>query len=229
LLYNLGAYEYIVDYVSAMSYLRALERLGMRFRIENTKELLQTLDYEFDEKVVHVGGTNGKGTAATVLAEILQKDGKRVGLYTSPELFDFRERIKVDGEMISEKEFANLTTLIIQEIDDMQDKPTFFEATTALALKHFENEKVDVNVLEAGLGGRLDSTNAIDSKHTIITNVSLEHTQILGDTLEEIAKEKAGLIHEGGVLVTAAEGDAFAVLGQVCRRKNAAMLVAGRD
>lgn len=143
-------------------------------------------------KCIHIGGTNGKGSVSHTLAAILQSAGYRVGLYTSPHLTDFRERIKVNGEMISEER-------VIRFVEEERDffeplHPSFFELTTALALKYFQEENVDWAVIEVGLGGRLDCTNIITPRLAIITNISKDHTQFLGDTLTKIASEKAGIM-----------------------------------
>jgi len=143
-------------------------------------------------KTIHVAGTNGKGSVSHMLASVLQENDFKTGLYTSPHLKDFRERIKINGQMISESfviDFVEKTKEISEEI-----KPSFFELTFAMALDYFAEEKVDVAVIETGLGGRLDSTNVITPILSIITNISYDHTDILGDTLGKIAFEKAGII-----------------------------------
>lgn len=143
---------------------------------------------------LHVAGTNGKGSTSHTLAAILQTAGLRVGLYTSPHLVDFRERIRVNGECISKER-------VISFVEDFREwnttlQPSFFELTTALAFKYFEEQKVDIAVIEVGLGGRLDSTNIIRPRLSVITNISFDHTQFLGNTLAEIAAEKAGIIKQ---------------------------------
>ena len=141
---------------------------------------------------IHVAGTNGKGSCSHTLAAILQAEGYKVGLYTSPHLVDFRERIRVNGEMISEQEVIDF---VEQERNFFEPlHPSFFELTTALAFKHFAEQKVDIAIIEVGLGGRLDCTNIITPILSIITNISLDHTQFLGNTLGAIAAEKAGII-----------------------------------
>ncbi|MFH0862995.1 MAG: folylpolyglutamate synthase/dihydrofolate synthase family protein [Candidatus Altiarchaeota archaeon] len=218
-----------MDYDSSLSYLKGLERLGIRFRVENTRDLLSAIGFEYGGRVVHIAGTNGKGSCAATLARILREDGRKVGLYTSPELVEFKERIVVDGRQIPKDEFARITGLLKPVIESMKEPPTFFEATTALALKYFADEKVDVMVLEAGMGGRLDSTNVMPSKLSVITNVALDHMQHLGNTVEQIAKEKAGIISAGGTLITAAKGGALDVLAAECEAKGANMARVGYD
>lgn len=146
-------------------------------------------------KSIHIGGTNGKGSTSHMLAAILQTAGYKTGLYTSPHLKDFRERIRINGEMIAEQtviDFTNRNQIISEEIE-----PSFFEATVGMAFEHFAKEQVDIAVIEVGLGGRLDSTNVIHPLLSIITNISLDHTNLLGNTLSEIAGEKAGIIKPG--------------------------------
>jgi dihydrofolate synthase/folylpolyglutamate synthase len=146
-------------------------------------------------KTIHVAGTNGKGSTSHMLAAIFQQAGYKTGLYTSPHLKDFRERIRINGEMISKQfvtDFVESEKSLIEKID-----PSFFEVTVALAFSYFASEKVDIAIIEVGLGGRLDSTNIITPELSIITNISLDHTNILGNSLNEIAFEKAGIIKSG--------------------------------
>lgn len=146
-------------------------------------------------KSIHVAGTNGKGSTSHMLASILQKAGYKVGLYTSPHLKDFRERIRINGEMIPE----NIVVEFVAKHKDIFEriKPSFFEMTVALAFDYFANEQIDIAVVEVGLGGRLDSTNIITPLLSIITNIGLDHTDLLGNTLPKIAAEKAGIIKPG--------------------------------
>ncbi len=147
---------------------------------------------------IHVAGTNGKGSVSHMLASILQEAGYKVGLYTSPHLVDFRERIRVNGEMIPQQEVVDFITRNIYQSDNPAFKNlSFFEMTVGMAFDYFARQKVDVAVVEVGMGGRLDSTNVILPELSIITNIGLDHTQFLGDTLEKIAAEKAGIIKEG--------------------------------
>ena len=150
-------------------------------------------------KTIHVAGTNGKGSTSHMIASVLQEAGYKVGLYTSPHLKDFRERIRINGESISQKEvieFVHTNKNLLQEIT-----PSFFEWTVGLAFHYFEKKQTDINVIETGLGGRLDSTNIISPEVSLITNISLEHTAILGDTIELIAKEKGGIIKKNTPVV----------------------------
>ena len=143
-------------------------------------------------KTIHVAGTNGKGSTSHMLATVLQQCGYKTGLYTSPHLKDFRERVRVNGTMISHQGVIDFVLLCSEMFDDIE--PSFFEMSTALAFKHFADEQVDVAVIETGLGGRLDSTNIILPELCVITNIAFDHKDLLGDTLEKIAVEKAGII-----------------------------------
>lgn len=146
-------------------------------------------------QTIHVAGTNGKGSCSHTLASVLQAMGKRVGLYTSPHLVDFRERIRVNGEMIPETEVIDFVEQERSFFEPLH--PSFFELTTALAFNYFRKQQVDIAVIEVGLGGRLDCTNIITPILSVITNISLDHTQFLGNTLAQIAGEKAGIIKQG--------------------------------
>lgn len=146
-------------------------------------------------KTIHVGGTNGKGSTSHMLAAILQQEGYKTGLYTSPHLKDFRERIRINGNMVPKKVVSQFVQQQKATIESLQ--PSFFEVTVAMAFAYFAAEKVDIAIIEVGLGGRLDSTNIITPELSVITNISLDHTNLLGNTLPEIAFEKAGIIKPG--------------------------------
>ncbi len=164
--------------------------------LTNTIKLCTSLGNPQDRiKTVHIAGTNGKGSTSHMLAAIFQKAGYRTGLYTSPHLVDFRERIRVNGEMISEDFVVRFTERIKPQIASIE--PSFFEITVAMALSYFEEEQVDIAIIETGLGGRLDSTNIIVPEVSVITNIGWDHMNMLGDTLEKIAAEKAGIIKQG--------------------------------
>jgi dihydrofolate synthase/folylpolyglutamate synthase len=187
-------YQQTLDYL--YSKLPMFTRVGaaaLKKDLHNTIAFCEKLGRpEKKFKSIHIGGTNGKGSTTHMLAAILQQAGYKTGLYTSPHLKDFRERIRVNGKMTPKsfvKEFVKTQKTAIKEIE-----PSFFEVTVAMAFDYFAKEKVDIAVIEVGLGGRLDSTNIITPELSVITNISLDHTNILGDTLPEIAFEKAGII-----------------------------------
>ncbi|MEM9399018.1 MAG: folylpolyglutamate synthase/dihydrofolate synthase family protein [Verrucomicrobiota bacterium] len=173
-------------------------------------------------KVVHIAGTNGKGTVAAVLASLLKAAGLKVGMYTSPHLITFRERIQVNGTLISKEDVARLGKRLLDDPTLQKWEPTFFEATTLMAWEFFYEQKVDVAVVEVGLGGRLDSTNVLPAENvlaSVITSIGLDHTEFLGDTLEEIASEKAGIMKEGTpVFVSSMQEEVMQVL---CNRAQA--------
>lgn len=187
-------YSQTLDYL--YSRLPMFTRVGasaFKKDLDNTIALCNALDNpQTKYKTIHIGGTNGKGSTSHMLAAILQKAGYKTGLYTSPHLKDFRERIRVSGKMVSKTFVTNFVKQQQQLINKIE--PSFFEVTVGMAFSYFEQEQVDVAVIEVGLGGRLDSTNIIQPELSVITNISLDHTNMLGDTLGEIAFEKAGII-----------------------------------
>ena len=189
-------YKEVINYLfSALPMYQRVGAAAYKTDITNTVELMKALDNPQDYfRTIHVAGTNGKGSVSNFLASILRAAGYKVGLYTSPHLVDFRERIRIDGEMIPESDvvdFVNNNKALLDRI-----KPSFFEMTVAMAFQYFAEKHVDVAVVEVGMGGRLDSTNIITPDLSIITNIGWDHTQFLGDTLQAIAGEKAGIIKD---------------------------------
>jgi len=161
--------------------------------LDNIKILLNSLNNpEKNLKTIHLAGTNGKGSTAHIIASILIENGYKVGLFTSPHIKDFRERIKINGKIISQKDVTNFIENNRQNFKTIS--PSFFEITTAMAFYLFNQYKCDISIIETGLGGRLDSTNVIEPEVSVITNIGIDHTEFLGDTIEEIAVEKAGII-----------------------------------
>ncbi len=174
-------------------------------------------------KSIHIAGTNGKGSVAHMIASVMQESGYKVGLYTSPHLKDFRERIKINGEMISEENVINF----MQENKLITDRMelSFFELTVAMAFDYFAKEKVDIAIIETGLGGRLDSTNIINPELSIITNIGLDHTNLLGDSLEEISLEKAGIIKNNvPVIIGRKQKETTNIFLDTARQKNAPLI-----
>lgn len=193
-----------MTYKEALAWLYSLQRFGIKLGLENIRRLIAELDAGLDSaKVVHAAGTNGKGSVCAMIDGICRAGQYRTGLFTSPHLVTFRERIRVNGEMISEGEVGSGLTKIRDLVAKWDPHPTFFEITTALALKHFCDAKSDVVVLETGLGGRLDATNAVQSTVSVITPIALDHQQWLGDSIEKIAGEKAGIIKARTPVVSA--------------------------
>jgi dihydrofolate synthase/folylpolyglutamate synthase len=190
-------YQQTLDYLFAR--LPMYHRIGVaayKTDLDNTLKLCALLGNPQNSfKSVHVAGTNGKGSVAHLLASILREKGLKVGLYTSPHLKDFRERIRVNGMMIPKRYVSSFVHNHKDSFEQLQ--LSFFEMTVGLAFQYFKEEKVDIAIVEVGLGGRLDSTNIIHPLLSVITNISFDHMQLLGDTLEKIAREKAGIIKPG--------------------------------
>lgn len=216
-----------MNYNQAVDYIHSLMRFGSKLGLERIKDLLTRLgNPEKQLEFIHIAGTNGKGSTANLSAKILQNSGYKVGLYTSPFIVDFKERFQINSQMISESKLTELTQTVKQQIDIMNengDEVTEFEAVTALAMLYFATENCDIVCLEVGLGGRFDATNVIDTPLvSVITSVSLDHTNILGDTVEEIAFEKAGIIKPNGTTVTypLLDEDALGVIMEKCAKEN---------
>ncbi len=178
-------------------------------------------------KSIHVAGTNGKGSTSHMLASILQKAGYKTGLYTSPHLHDFRERIRINGHMIPEKNVVRFTERIRESIELIE--PSFFEITVAMAFDWFARENIEIAVIETGLGGRLDSTNIIVPEVSVITNISYDHMDLLGETLQKIAYEKAGIIKPGvPVVIGEEQEETKSIFTQVAREKRSPIYFASR-
>lgn len=182
-------------------------------------------------KSIHVAGSKGKGSTCAIVQSVLKRAGLRAGLYTSPHLSSFRERIRINDTLISESDLAVLMSIVRTAADTMNDDPpTFFELCTALAYLYFKEKGADIAVYETGLGGRLDATNILDPLVCAITPISYEHTDKLGETLAAIAGEKAGIIKDGSVCVSAPqEREALEVIEKACRDRNAGLVLVGRD
>jgi dihydrofolate synthase/folylpolyglutamate synthase len=181
--------------MNSLSWLNLLGQFRMKFGLERIERLISHFSHpEKDLQFIHIAGTNGKGSVSTMLASVLKEAGYKVGLYTSPHLKAVNERIQVDGTLISDDRLEKLLLRIKEGVNFWDELPTYFEVLTASAFIYFAEEKIDIAVIETGLGGRLDATNIIMPIASVITRISLEHTEWLGDTIEEIAKEKAGII-----------------------------------
>jgi dihydrofolate synthase/folylpolyglutamate synthase len=220
-----------VNYREALAWLYSTQRFGIKLGLENIERLLRSLSIDFARlnlgsaryatparssravsgaspetipfRVIHVAGTNGKGSVCAMIEAIARAAGYRTGLFTSPHLISFRERILVNGEMISEDEVAGGLTEIRELIGDWDPHPTFFEIATALALQHFQKTRCEILVLETGMGGRLDATNAVQSSVSVITPIDFDHEKWLGHSIGQIAKEKAGIIKPRTPVVSA--------------------------
>ena len=215
----------------AVSYIENQGWSTTRLGLERTRELLRRLgDPQKKLKFIHVAGSNGKGSTCAMLDAILRRAGYRVGLYISPYIQDFCERMQVNGENIPGQALAAITERVRREADAMEDHPSQFELVTAIAMEYFRQQRCDIVVLEVGMGGALDSTNAIDAPEAaVITNIGLEHTEYLGDTLEEIALTKAGIIKPGCSCVCYdGAPEVTAVIRAVCAQNRVPLVCAGR-
>ena len=238
-----------MSYSETVNYLYNLQKYGIKFGLDNISRLMSALDNPHRSFLsVHVAGTNGKGSTSAIIASILKTAGFKVGLFTSPHIISFTERIRVNGEEITESEVVSLAEEIRTRIEDTPSltlpprgggqgwggevklNPTFFEVVTAMALLYFKRKKVDIAVIEVGMGGRLDATNIITPEISIITNISYDHKEFLGDTLKEIAHEKAGIIKKGvPVVASYQESEAMKVIEQKAIEKNSELYIYGRD
>jgi len=221
------------EFRASLEYLYGLQRFGMVFGLVNIENITRVLGNPHEElKVVHIGGTNGKGSTAAMMASVLKESGYRVGLYTSPHMVSFTERIQIDTQGIAEAEVAGLTARIRRQIEEngIPQTFTFFDFTTAMAFLYLAESNVDVAIIEVGLGGRLDSTNVVAPLVSVITNVSHEHRDLLGDSLRDIAMEKAGVIKQGAPLVTGVtQAEIHLEFERICREKEAPLYQMGRD
>ncbi len=219
-----------MTYSSAIEYLYGLQKHGIKLGLETMRMLLSRLgNPERRFKSLHIGGTNGKGSTAAMTAAMLQAAGFRAGLYTSPHLVDFRERIRVNQIMIAETQVAELTERLQASVpSDLT--PTFFELTTAMAFLHFAESGVDVAVLEVGMGGRFDATNVVEPEACAIITIGLDHQEYLGTTEEAIGFEKAGIIKPGvPVVVGRIDGPAWEVIRKTAEDRRVPLLRLGQD
>lgn len=219
-----------MNYEEAVAYIHGKYGKGVKVGLENMVRLLERLGNPHKGlKCIHVAGTNGKGSTCAFIDSMLRKTGAKVGLYTSPFLMRYNERMRINGEEIPDETVARLTTHIAKEVQEMEDNgegyPTVFEIGTALMFTWFAEEKVDWAVVEVGLGGRLDPTNVLEPACCVITRIGLDHTKVLGDTLELIAAEKGGIIKKGvPVVLQKQEKCVHEVIEKICEEKHARLL-----
>ncbi len=218
------------DYAKSIEYLFGLQKHGIKLGLNSTSELLARAgNPHLSLKCIHVGGTNGKGSTAAMVCSVLSKLGFRVGLYTSPHLVRFTERFRINDQEVTPDEILQVFRQIFSRLNS-RECPTYFEMVTAMALAYFAREKVDFAVIEVGMGGRLDATNVIHPLVSIITNVSLDHQEYLGNTLGAIAREKAGIIKHEVPLVTAGQKPSvLSVLKTACWKRKAPLYLMGSD
>ena len=220
-----------MEYLEALNYINDKNKFGSRLGLDTIGKLLELLgNPHLDMKYIHIGGTNGKGSTSAYISTMLKESGYKVGLFTSPFLERFNERISINGVDISDKRLGEITGRVKEKIEIMLEEgyehPTTFEIVTTIAFVYFKEENVDYVVLEVGLGGRSDSTNIIDnSLASVITTIDYDHVDILGNTLDKIAYEKAGIIKENGLVISyPQEEEAFNVLKEVSKDKNADLI-----
>lgn len=225
-----------MNYQEAVDYIHSLLAFGIKPGLERISALLAELgNPQNDLRFVHVAGTNGKGSTSTMLSHILKAGGYKTGLFTSPYVFSFCERIQINNANIPEADLANTVARVKSAIEGLNARgivPTEFEAITAAALLYFKEQQCDYAVMEVGLGGRYDSTNVIPAPEVcVITSVSLDHTKILGDTIEQIAAEKAGILKQGSVCVTTTRQDptALSVIRNTAEQQGCALTVANTE
>lgn len=215
-----------MNYSESLEYIHSVTWRGSRPGLSRTRELLSKLgDPQKGMKFIHVAGTNGKGSVCSMLDSVLREAGYKAGLYTSPYIVRFNERMQVGGVPVSDEELAELTTLVRPFADSMQDPPTEFELITALAFLYFKRHECEAVVLEVGMGGRLDSTNVIESPLvSVITGIALDHTAVLGGTVAEIAREKAGIIKTGRPVVYGGkDNEAYKVIADKAKETGSAL------
>ncbi|MGL5345988.1 MAG: bifunctional folylpolyglutamate synthase/dihydrofolate synthase [Peptostreptococcaceae bacterium] len=217
-----------MNYQESLTYIEETHKFGVRLGLDNISKLLELLGNPQDNlNIIHVAGTNGKGSTCSFISSVLKESGYKVGLYTSPFLETFTERIRVNGINIPEEEVARIVTIIKEKIEQMVSEgysyPTEFEIVTAMAFYYYNEQNVDYVALEVGLGGRYDATNVIKkSDVSVITSISLDHIGILGDTVEKIAYEKGGIIKDNGVAIVYDQSEEVKdVIKDICREKNA--------
>lgn len=216
------------SYRSCLEWLFARHRLVMKTGLERVERLLEVAGSpERRFRIIHVGGTNGKGSTSSMIARMLAEHGLRAGLYTSPHVVDFAERITVNGVPIPPQSVVELVERLKDGADEVE--ATFFEIATAAAALYFAEQGVDIVVAEVGLGGRLDATNALDSVLSVITRIALDHTDVLGNDHASIAAEKAGIIRDGGVVVCGVEGVALDVIRGVAAARKARFIDTGAE
>lgn len=216
------------DYRSCIDWLFARHRFVMKPGLERVDELLSKVGSPHrDFRIVHVGGTNGKGSTCCMMASMLSAHGLRTGLYTSPHVADFTERISISGRRIPRERVVDIVNRLKPVADEME--ASFFEIATAASAVYFSEESVDLAVAEVGLGGRLDATNAFDSMESVITRIAVDHAHVLGAETTTIAAEKAGIIREAGLVVTGAEGPPLDVIRGIAAARKARFVSALHD
>ncbi|WP_368293208.1 folylpolyglutamate synthase/dihydrofolate synthase family protein [Dehalobacter sp. TBBPA1] len=225
----------MTEYEKTLEYIKNLTKFGINLGLERIKALLDRLDHpEKKLKVIHIGGTNGKGSTTAMLQSIMKQAGYCAGMFTSPHLHDFRERITINGEMISPEDVVSGINKLKPHLEEMErlgiEHPTEFEVCTALALCYFAEKQPDLVLLEVGLGGEIDSTNVVTPLISVLTSIGMDHMDYLGDTLQAITGVKAGIIKDGVPVVTSSDKpEVLKVIEERAAQKGSRMIEVGRD
>lgn len=221
-----------MNYDESLDYINSLMKTGKKNKTENIRKLLNLMGNPQDKlKFIHIAGTNGKGSTAAMISSVLKSAGYKAGMYVSPHIIDFRERIQINFEMIAEEKLARLTEEVKKYSDELEKENifiTYFEFITAVAFKYFYEENCDIAVLETGIGGRDDATNIIkNTLVSVITSVSIDHTDMLGDTIEEIAQHKCGIIKENSIVVSYPnqQKSVFDLIHRFAEKKNCEVII----
>ena len=222
-----------MGYAAAIDYLYGLQKHGIKLGLDNTVKLLSLFNNPQEKFYsIHIAGTNGKGSTSAMIASIFQTAGFKTGLFTSPHLVSFTERIRVNNEEITESDVVSLAEEIRFKIQDSRFKlnPTFFEFVTVMGLLYFKRKNIDWAVVETGMGGRLDATNVLLPEASVITSINYDHSEFLGNTISAIAEEKAGIIKDGVPVITSAqEPSVMDAIKKKTEEKNAGLFIYGRD
>ena len=218
-----------MNFNSALKWINGFQKFGIKLGLDRIKYIMDELENpQGNYKIIHVAGSNGKGSVCNYISSILNESGYRVGKYTSPHLHNIKERITINNQKISNIDFANITTKIkhIEEkMTKKYDKPTYFEILTAISFQYFKEKKVDYAIVEVGLGGKYDATNIVTPLISIITNISLEHQNILGKKITQIADQKAGIIKEKTPIFTAAKDKSLQIIKKIADEKKSPIYV----
>ena len=219
------------SYSEALEYLYSLTHSGIKLGLENTSKLLEYFENpHLGIRTIHISGTNGKGSTAAIIESILRTAGLKTGLYTSPHILDFRERIQINRSLIEKQDTTELILRIKKAVKKLDIPITFFEFGTVLAFLYFKENNTDVNILEVGLGGRLDATNLCEAEISIITSISHDHTEFLGSELKQIAFEKASIIKESGtVFAHIPDKEIFNVVNSLAQDRGASIYRLNRE
>ena len=219
-----------MTYKQALNYLYGLQKYGVKFGLSKTSNIMKKMGNPHKrQNYIHIAGTNGKGSVSAMVESVLMKSGLKVGFYSSPHLVRFTERFRINRKEISKKKVVELTEEI-KSIINPAEPPTYFEATTAMAMAYFARENTDIAIMEVGMGGRLDATNIIKPLVSAITNISLEHQSFLGNTLVEIAGEKAGIIKKGvNTIAAATQPKVSGIFREICAERKAPFFQIGKD